>query len=651
MSSVIKENFKGINVQNLGKHGLFKWTKKEWSTVAYEIPRELIRDKMLTQYPDLYEDCIYFLIGTDRKSMTTKVYVGQASINRDGLSVLNRLRQHDEKVTEHYHGIWTYAVAITSSRHEWDDNDLKRLERAAYYLLPCKVRLNMNTPKDGKDNDNLDTNEVMRHVKGFLQSINGDIFQDDTDTDNLEIRQIDTDNQHVEDLQHGMSTIPEIVTPKKVVRAMVDMLPDEVWNSKTKFLDPACKGGEYLREIYDRLMKTESLMAEFNNEIERAIHILNNQLYGIALSDVSRTRTKNSLNGFDKNIHVIEGYRSLIKGRGYITKDGKIYKTLEEKLVEEFGENMKFDIVIGNPPYQESTGGGQNGGVPLYMYFVKLADKLAVDYKSLIIPTRWYTDKSRQASQDVRNIILNEYTSKIVDFEDSSSIFPGVNIRGGVMYFIKDNIKHDECEICNGITGDKFKAVLRKEMFIRNMIANKIYLQMLKDNTEAVSELVYPMNAFGLKRADTGRIYANSHADITVLSSSGIGFIDDLEIKKNRDLINKYKVITGYGITTYDKVITQPQILRPGCVCTLTYTVLGCFDTLNEAEKYCKYLKNKFVRFMIRATLTNSSITKENFDLVPLADSFEYTDDQLYKKSGLTEEEINYIEKTIKTMK
>ena len=111
-----------------------------------------------------------------------------------------------------------------------------------------------------------------------------------------------------------MARIPEIVTPVKIVKAMVDMLPAEVWNSKTKFLDPACKGGEYLREIYDRLMENETMQSAFPNDIARSNHILKNQIYGIALSQVSLDRTTKKLFGEDRNIKIIPDYINKLKG-------------------------------------------------------------------------------------------------------------------------------------------------------------------------------------------------------------------------------------------------------------------------------------------------------------------------------------------------
>lgn len=190
------------------------------------------------------------------------------------------------------------------------------------------------------------------------------------------------------------SRIPEIVTPKKVVDKLIESLPDSVWNKNTVFLDPACKGGEILKALYDKLLNSEDLKAAFPDEDERKIHILKNQLFGIALSKFSYDRTKKSLKGFDNNIVVIDGYIDKLKSNlsDGLTLQGKKV-TFREYLGHQFGrDNMRFDVVISNPPYQEYTDKSCTSGRALYNFFIDAALEIA-RVTDIIVPSRWMSDK------------------------------------------------------------------------------------------------------------------------------------------------------------------------------------------------------------------------------------------------------------------
>ena len=139
---------------------------------------------------------------------------------------------------------------------------------------------------------------------------------------------------------NGMGRVPEIVTAHKAVVDMVDLLPADVWNPETTFLDPACKGGEFLKEIYNRLMETESLKAIYPNDIVRSNHILSNQIFGISITEVSKKRTTDSLNGFGYNIKIIPGYIDKIKGKCLGSKEDGTEKDIKNILSEEFGKRM-----------------------------------------------------------------------------------------------------------------------------------------------------------------------------------------------------------------------------------------------------------------------------------------------------------------------
>lgn len=185
-----------------------------------------------------------------------------------------------------------------------------------------------------------------------------------------------------------------MITPQWVAKDMVNLLPAEVWNKNTTFLDPVCKSGIFLHEIYLKLMETESLIKEFPDKSERRRHILQNQLYGIALDPVCQLMTARTVYGTingQSNIKLIDKYTDIIKN-----KDRKYFK---EALKEKFGQ-MEFDIVIGNPPYQEniaSSDGNKSLSKQLFPAFIINAVNMA-DIVAMITPSRWFTGEAQDGS-------------------------------------------------------------------------------------------------------------------------------------------------------------------------------------------------------------------------------------------------------------
>ena len=377
-----------INIKSLPVQchvGASKFVNDDWGTIAFSIPRNQIQNKFADM--ELRYNFIYFLFGYENSKEI--VYVGQAKKRNDGESVLKRLREHDRSDTEKYRDKWNWIIAVTNKDDAWGLDDLNALEHAFYNEIPKEQNLNGNNPNAGGADYEAYTDKI-NQIKSLITAIGFNIFTDEETAEKIQVTSEVNEFTVVEDLQNGMARIPEIVTPQKVVKAMVDMLPEEIWNSKTTFLDPACKGGEYLREIYDRLMETELLQSEFPNPIERSNHILKNQIYGIALSQVSLERTTKKLLGEDRNIRVIPCYINRLKGINMGSQPDGRQNNILDILNKEFGKEMKFDVVIGNPPYQESTGGGTGTGTgsALYDKFIQNAEKFAM-LTCMIVPMRW----------------------------------------------------------------------------------------------------------------------------------------------------------------------------------------------------------------------------------------------------------------------
>lgn len=335
-----------------------------------------------------------------------------------------------------------------------------------------------------------------------------------------------------------MARIPEIVTPQKVVKTMVDMLPAEVWNSKTKLLDPACKGGEYLREVYDRLMETEILQSEFPNAIERSNHILKNQIYGIALSQVSLERTTKKLLGEDRNIRVIPNYISKLKGIDMGSRPDGSQQNIMDILNKEFGKDMKFDVVIGNPPYQETNGGGGNsdGGKAIYQHFVNKAIEISDNFVCMITKNSWYRTRDTGGNKGFDkmkdNLLAKGMLTTIVDFPKYHEIFKGIGC--AVSYFVADKNKsskqYEFITIIDNKEESRFvadctnlKDVLRGQEL--TSIANKVF------NDQNMSKYTFAKLAFGV---DTTGVF-------------------DLRVSANEE----------YNIKLVENVITSIQLLKP----------------------------------------------------------------------------------------
>lgn len=308
-----------------------------------------------------------------------------------------------------------------------------------------------------------------------------------------------------------------------------------------------------------------------------------------------------------------------------------------------------------------SDGGNGASAKPLYHCFVEQAKRLNPNYLVMIIPARWYS--GGKGLDDFRKKMLNDkHISNLIDFNNSSDCFPGVNIAGGVCYFLWDKSYNGNCQITN-IKGNKITSKMTRSlneypMFIRDNLSVEIIQKVLITPSKTMDEMVKSRNSFSLpsncKGADT-----KSQGLISMLSSSGIYYISRKEIVDRDNILDKYKVIITYAMSGGNKpssegdyqIVSSLKILRPNEVCTETFLILETFDNEFEARNLVSYVKTKFFRFLLLQTLTSIHITKNSFCFVPIQDfTEEWTDEKLYAKYGLTEEEIAFIESMIRPM-
>lgn len=630
-------NIKSLPVQ--AHIGASKYINDDWGTIAFIIPRNQLQLNFIDQ--ELRYNCIYFLIGFDQT--TERIYVGQAKKRNNGESVLARLREHDTSKIESYSDIWEWAVVCTGKEDTWSLDDLNALQHAFYNEMPSRNRLNCNNPNSGGANYEAYIDKI-RQIKNYITLIGFNIFADIIDDNKqIQITSEVNENTTVEDLQNGLARIPEIITPHRIVKAMVDMLPSEVWNDQTVFLDPACKGGEYLREIYDRLMDCEILQSKYPDEFERSNHILGKQLYGIALSQVSLERTTKKLRGYDHNIRVIKDYIKILEGIRY-------GRSIKEIINKEFNKDMKIDVVIGNPPYNDTDCTGSSK--PIYAYFVNLSFDLGAHYLSFIMPNRWFASPD-SVNKECRVKMIGKI-KYLRDFEDASILFPGVSIAGGVSYFLVDKNYNGEMVYEDNTGKIQMK---HNESFLCRSIQSNLLLNHVKTLTKQyMNENYISTTFFGLTRNVLGRVNRTEEYNILLKSSSFDTYLSINDIPRNIEYIDKYKVAIPYSAMN-----PKPFIMLPNEICTLTYLVIRFFNTKEEAINCKKYLETNFFKTLFKGLKTKLGSTKENFMCIPIqnftnnsdidwSQPISNIDQQLYKKYGLTQEEIDYIEKTIKPM-
>jgi site-specific DNA-methyltransferase (adenine-specific) len=479
----------------------------------------------------------------------------------------------------------------------------------------------------------------------------------------------------------------EIFTPPEVANKMLDMLPQELFrNPDVKFLDPACKSGVFLREIAKRLIA--GLADKIPNLQRRCDHIFKNQLYGIAITELTSLLSRRSvycskyassifsITQFDNvqgNIlfhkikHTWQNKKCIYCGA---PKKGKFNDTLREGMESHAYEfihtlhpeeifNMKFDVIVSNPPYQLSDGGNAASAKPIYQLFVQQAMKLNPRYMTMIIPARWYA--GGKGLDSFRNEMLQqEHIKRLVDVANSADCFPGVNIAGGVCYFLWDSQYKGNCIVDNLKNNEIVSSVARSlneyPYLVRDNLALSIIHKVQNKNNVALSSSVFPRNYFGFSTTTKGEEKPKL-GYVSVLSSKGKVYVSPETLSDKENILNEYKVIMTYAMSGGNKpgsdgkyvVTSSVMVLNPGEACSETYLIIGHYKDRNKAENLKSYIQTKFFRFLLLQALTSIHITKDKFCFVPSENvSMALTDDILNKKYKLTEEEIDLIDSTIR---
>lgn len=477
----------------------------------------------------------------------------------------------------------------------------------------------------------------------------------------------------------------EVFTPPEVANRMLDMLPEELWHdSSATFLDPACKSGVFLREIAKRLI--EGLKEEIPDLQKRIDHIFHKQLYGIAITELTSLLSRRSVYcskypNSKYSITLFEDTSGNIRYKRipHRWKNGKcLFCGASESEYERGDElethayewihtikpeeifKMKFDVIIGNPPYQLSDGGGMGtSAVPLYNKFVEQAKKLKPRFLTMIIPSRWFAGgKGLDSFRD--EMLTDKSVRVLVDFFNAEDCFPGVDLSGGVCYFLWDKDNQGDCAVYNINAGKEtfmLRPLLEKntQTFIRFNNAVGICRKIQQKSRKSFQDIVSARKPFGLDSKVKISKVKDSLCDIHIYAYPQQGYISRDKILQGTKILQEYKVFISKAYGERGEfpylVLGKPFIGEPFSCCSETYLVISGCQSKYEAQNIITYITTKFFRFLVLLKKNTQNAARGVYEFVPMQDfSKPWTDTELYKKYGLTDEEIAFIESMIRPM-
>ncbi|MFT4644707.1 MAG: site-specific DNA-methyltransferase (adenine-specific) [Planctomycetota bacterium] len=480
----------------------------------------------------------------------------------------------------------------------------------------------------------------------------------------------------------------EVFTPPKLVNEILDMLPQELFqNKETTFLDPVTKSGVFLREIARRLDK--GLKEQIPEQQLRINHIFTKQVFGIAITELTSLLARRSTycskhaNGkysicsdfdneqgnikYDRLQHTWKNGKCTFCGASEkeysrsIDLETYAYQFIHTVKPEKIF-NMKFDVIIGNPPYQLSDGGHSRSASPIYHKFIEQAKKLKPRYLSMIVPARWYA--GGKGLDEFRNEMLNDSNiRKLVDFENSSDVFPGVDIAGGICYFLWDRDNKGLCEITNEYNGKRVsteRALNEFDVFIRHSQALPIIRKVNKIENSKVqlNKVISASKPFGLRgNHKPSKKGVKCHFS----QRQGVLYVKEDEINDRYKIKDKWKLLIPKspiaGQTDFSKPVGfyyngNVKIIKPGEICTETYLVAFASDKKEKVESFKSFLFTKIFRFLLLQTVVSQDVTREKFIFIPnlIAYDTNFSDDILRERWNITNEEWQFIDSKIKAV-
>lgn len=486
----------------------------------------------------------------------------------------------------------------------------------------------------------------------------------------------------------------EVFTPPRVARDVLDLLPAAVWaDPALRWLDPGSKTGIFLREITRRLY--EGLAPVIPNDAARLDHILRHQVFGVATSALTALMSRRTLY-CAMTTHGTHSVLANAPAAGHVwhqriehayneagrctecggardqleaTPDSEnnaypfIHAAGRAALAQEF--DMKFDVIVGNPPYQMQTGTTSKQARPLYNLFVEQALALNPRYITMVIPSRWTV--GGMGLDEFRATMLGDRRiTHLVDHPVASDIFPSVDIKGGICYFLWDREADGECEVTtkrgNNVTGPRPRRLNEFDVLVRDEPAIQILRKVLAASSgeESFSQLVSPQRPFGFPSNYMGQPEEPEEGEggVVLYRAGGPTWTTRDEITMGHQLIDEWKVLlpkagpgNSGGHVLPDPVLSRSIVAGPNTCCTETYVVAGPVTSLDEANSLDSYTTTRFVRFLVSLRKTSQDALRSVYTWVPQQTwDREWTDEVLYAKYGITDEEQAYIASMIREM-
>jgi site-specific DNA-methyltransferase (adenine-specific) len=494
----------------------------------------------------------------------------------------------------------------------------------------------------------------------------------------------------------------EVFTPPEFANRMLDTLAEawaatnggaDIWADKTvRFLDPCTKSGVFLREITSRLVK--GLADKIPDLEERVNHILTQQVFGIGITQLTSLLARRSLycskyaNGkhsiakgfrndagniwFERLEHTWGATKCQFCGapKVFLDRESELENyayafihtnDIKARIAELFGGNMQFDVIIGNPPYQMKGGAGGSSDSSIYHLFVEQAKNLEPKFLSMVIPSRWLAggrglDEFRQEMLSSRKLL------KLVDYPVSKEVFPNVEVKGGICYFLWSEAHKGLCEVTL-VRGDESSTSLRQldefDVFVRDARAADILRKVLQSGEPPITNILTADTPFGIATNFDDFHEKKQSGDVALYyvrsGKRQIGFIQRNTITKNALLIDKWKVLvpkagSDGGQKIPDSVLGKPWLSPPPSVATQTFLAF-CVATEQEAHSIKSYYRTKFFRHLVSLRKLTQDALRPMYSWVPVQSwDKHWTDEALYAKYNLTVEEIDYIEAVIRPM-
>ena len=495
--------------------------------------------------------------------------------------------------------------------------------------------------------------------------------------------------QHVPDILECLAQLSsdEVPTPPKLANAMLDLLPNGLWsNPDLRWLDPCCKSGVFLREIAKRLLDG---LADWERDFDtRREHIFRNMLFGCGITELTGIISRRTLyysrhaagdhavvrfETDDGNLPFVRAEHDFKRGRCQVcgapeglergkARENYAYAFIHGAYPTDGMGDMKFDVIVGNPPYQigmQDADGNRTANItPLYQMFVDQAISMDPRYLVMITPSRWFT--GGKGLDDFRErMIADRRLSVVVDNPKLFDVFPGVEIKGGVNYFLWDREHDADCEFRTRINGETVSVETRDlregdGVVIRDNRAASIVHKVRAKTRVSLADVVSSRDPFG-QSITTNYKHAEDapfEGSVPLVFRTKVGHVRPDQLERNHAWVDRWKVLLpkagdGHGRIPA-KVLGEPIALAPGSACTQTYLVAGVFDSAEETRNYAGYLATKFVRFMVLQRKVTQDVRPDKFRFAPMLDmTIPWSDDALYAEFGLTASERDYIEKSV----